>query len=344
MDKTYHHLQPEERATIMLMRDEGHSLRRIARRLGRSPSSISREIRRHGGLRHDSPEPRYDAVMAGRNAIRLRFKSRRSRRLSTDGILFGLVCDLLRLRWSPQQIAGILKRTWPNNMQQTVSHETIYNAIYAQPKGELRRELIACLRQGNSTRKPRSQGKDRRGQITDMVSIHVRPPEVNDRLLPGHWEGDFIKGKNNASAVGVLVERVSRLVLLVKMDGATAASALKGFSEKLNSIAAPMRQSLTYDQGKEMAKHRQLTEHTGVQVYFCDPHSPWQRGSCENTNGLLRQYLPKGTDLSVYSQAMLDAIADEFNMRPRAIHNFASPLAVFKAILENLDMPDSAKH
>ena len=288
--------------------------------------------------------PRYDATAAGRNAMRLRFKPRRRRKLAPDGVLFALVCDLLRQRWSPQQIAGILKRTWPNDMQKAVSHETIYNAIYAQPKGELRRELIACLRQGHSTRGPRSRGKDRRGQIPDMVSIHVRPPEVDDRLLPGHWEGDFIKGKNNASAVGVLVERVSRLVLLARMDDATAASALKGFSDKLNSIAAPMRQSLTYDQGKEMAKHRELSEQTGVKVYFCDPHSPWQRGSCENTNGLLRQYLPKGTDLSVYTQEELDAIADQLNTRPRAVHNFASPLAVFRAMLESLDQPDSSKH
>ena len=225
-----------------------------------------------------------------------------------------------------------------------MSHETIYTMIYAQPKGELRRELIACLRQGRSTRKPRSGGQDRRGGIPDMVSIHVRPPEVDDRQMPGHWEGDFIKGKNNASSVGVLVERVSRLVLLAKMDDATAESALKGFSDKLNSIAAPMRHTLTYDQGREMAKHRELTEQTGVKVYFCDPHSPWQRGSCENTNGLLRQYLPKGTDLSVYSQEELDAIADNLNNWPRATHNFASRLAVFRAMLESLDQADSAKH
>ena len=241
-------------------------------------------------------------------------------------------------------MAGIFKHTWPLEWKRTVSHETIYNMIYAHPKGELRRELIACLRQGRSTRKPRSDGQDRRGGIPEMVSIHVRPPEVEDRQMPGHWEGDFIKGKNNASSVGVLVERVSRLVLLARMDDATAASALKGFSEKLNSIAAPMRLSLTYDQGREMAKHRELTAQTGVKVYFCDPHSPWQRGSCENTNGLLRQYLPKGTDLSVYSQEELDAIADSLNNRPRAVHNFASPLAVFRAMLESLDQPDSAKH
>jgi IS30 family transposase len=172
------------------------------------------------------------------------------------------------------------------------SHETIYNAIYAHPRGELRRQLIACLRHGRSTRMPRKRGTDRRGQIPEMVSIHVRPPEVDDRVMPGHWEGDFIKGAGNQSSVGVLVERTSRLVLLAKMEDATAASALAGFTAKLNSIAAPLRQSFTYDQGKEMTRHQELSAATGVRVYFCDPHSPWQRGTCENTNGLLRQYLP----------------------------------------------------
>ena len=169
---------------------------------------------------------------------------------------------------------------FPDEPERHVSHETIYTAIYAQPRGELRKQLVACLRHGRSTRMPRSRGEDRRGQIPDMVSIHVRPPEVDDRVMPGHWEGDFIKGAGNKSSVGVLVERTSRLVLLAKMDDATAASALAGFSAKLNSIAAPLRKSFTYDQGKEMSRHVDLAAQTGVKVYFCDPHSPWQRGTC----------------------------------------------------------------
>ena len=181
---------------------------------------------------------------------------------------------------------------------------------------------------------PRARGVDRRGQIPDMISIHVRPPEIENRVMPGHWEGDFIKGAGNQSSVGVLVERSSRLVLLAKMEDATAASALTGFSAKLNSIVEPMRHSLTYDQGKEMSRHAELREQTGVNVYFCDPHSPWQRGTCENTNGLLRQYMPKGTDLSVHTQEDLDAIADSLNNRPRATHEFNTPLAVFAAMLE----------
>jgi IS30 family transposase len=233
---------------------------------------------------------------------------------------------------------------YPDDPSQQVSHETIYTAIYARPYGELRRQLVACLRYHRTDRMPRSRRTDRRGQIPDMVSIHLRPPEVDDRVMPGHWEGDFIKGANNASSVGVLVERTSRLVLLARMDDATAASALAGFSAKLNSIAAPLRQSFTYDQGKEMSRHLELTAATGVKVYFCDPHSPWQRGTCENTNGLLRQYLPKGTDLSVYSQDDLDAIADSLNSRPRATHAFHSPFEVFASMLELASRPDTSVH
>jgi IS30 family transposase len=205
-----------------------------------------------------------------------------------------VVLTLLEWKWSPQQIAATFKRTFPDESERNVSHETIYTAIYAQPRGELRRQLIACLRFGRSTRLPRSRGTDRRGQIPDMVSIHVRPPEVDDRVMPGHWEGDFIKGAGNKSSVGVLVERSSRLVLLVKMADASAASALAGFSAKLNSIAAPMRHTLTYDQGKELVRH---------------------------------------ADLSVYSQDELDTIADSLNTRPRATHSFNTPLAVFSHIL-----------
>jgi IS30 family transposase len=225
-----------------------------------------------------------------------------------------------------------------------ISHESIYTAIHAHPRGELNRQFIACLRHGRSTRMPRKRGVDRRGTIPDMVSIHVRPSEIEDRVMPGHWEGDFIKGAGNKSSVGVLVERTSRQVLLAKMEDATAASALAGFSPMLNSIAEPLRHSLTYDQGKEMARHKDLSASTGVKVYFCDPHSPWQRGTCENTNGLLRQYLPKGTDLSVHTQAKLDAIADSLNNRPRVTHAFHSPLEVLAAMLKTAHLPSTPIH
>ena len=344
MGTNYEQLSAEERATIMLMAQEGKSLRAMARTLHRSPSTISREWRRQETAA-DAAGPRgYDAKKAGQEARRRRFKPRRVGKLAVDSVLFGVVQHFLQEGWSPGQIAGTLKLMWPDSLDLRVSAETIYTCLYALPRGALRQELIACLRKARSVRLPRSRGTDRRGQLPDMVSIHVRPPEVEDRALPGHWEGDFIKGAGNRSAVGVLVERRSRLVLLAKMDDATAASALAGYSRKLNSIAAPLRQSLTYDQGKEMARHAELTAQTGVKVYFCDPHSPWQRGSCENTNGLLRQYLPKGTDLALYSQEQLDAIADRLNQRPRAIHGFYPPISVYRALLERLSQPNGSVH
>ncbi|ODV44511.1 transcriptional regulator, partial [Cupriavidus sp. UYMMa02A] len=283
----YQQLQPEERMRIEIWKAENVSQREMARRLGRAPSTLMRELRRnataHGG---------YGAITAQARRAQRRQASRPASKLAADSVLWGVVRHFLDQKWSPQEISATLKRAFPDHREHHVSHETIYNAIYAYPRGELRRQLIACLRQGRAKRLPRSRGTDRRGQIPDMVSIHVRPPEINDRLMPGHWEGDLIKGAGNRSAVGVLVERMSRAVLLVKMSDATAASALAGFTAKLQSLVAPLRQTLTYDQGREMVRHAELSAATGVRVYFCDPHSPWQRGTCENTNGLLRQYLP----------------------------------------------------
>ena len=324
----YRQLQPEERMTIASMTQRCCSMRAMARMLGRSASTISRELERNS-----STTQAYASHTAQVHCALRRREARPAPKLDMGGVSWAAVLTLLDWRWSPQQIAGTLKRVFPDEPERHVSHETIYTAIYAQPRGELRRQLIACVRQGRGTRMPRSRGTDRRGQIPDMVSIHVRPPEVDDRVMPGHWEGDFIKGAGNQSSVGVLVERTSRLVLLAKMKNATAAAALEGFSAKLLSIAAPMRRSLTYDQGKELARHQELTQRTGVAVYFCDPHSPWQRGTCENTNGLLRQYMPKGTDLSLLSQDELDSIADSMNGRPRATHAFNTPLAVFAQML-----------
>jgi len=336
---SYQQLQPEERMTIASMSQSGSSVRAMARTLGRSAGTISRELRRNSCALHGYASLPAQAMRQAR-----RVQARPVAKLDPQHARWGAVLTLLDWKWSPQQIAGILKRVWPEDPSMHVSHETIYTAIYAQPRGELRRQLIACLRHGRSTRMPRKRGVDRRGQIPEMVSIHVRPPEVEDRVMPGHWEGDFIKGAGNKSSVGVLVERSSRLVLLAKMDDATAASALAGFSAKLNSIAEPLRQSLTYDQGKEMTRHSELSANTGVKVYFCDPHSPWQRGTCENTNGLLRQYLPKGTDLSVHTQEELDAIADSLNKRPRATHAFHSPLEVFARMLKQVSHPPTSIH
>ena len=336
MGTRYTHLQCEERMTLASLRQQGFSLRAIAKSLGRSPSSLSRELTRN------STAAGYASAPAQAACQQRRIDARPLRKLHADGALWRVVCDLLVWRWSPQQIARTLRRMHPLDPTWHVSHETIYSTIYAYPKGELRRQLIALLRQGKSSRKRRSAGQDRRGQIPEMVSIHVRPPEADDRLMPGHWEGDLIKGAGNQSAVGVLVERSTRLVLLCKMPDASAESALAAFTAKLNLIAAPLRQTLTYDQGKEMARHRELARSTSMRVYFCDPHSPWQRGTCENTNGLLRQFLPKGTDLSVHDQDALDSIADLMNNRPRQTLGWDSPYQAFQKFMLTLQEQGSA--
>ena len=336
METTYQHLQAEERMTLASLRAQGFSLRSIAQQMRRSPSTLSREL-----ARNSSPSGYWS------RAAQCSYQSRRQAakpapKLHANGVLWHLVTQMLIWHWSPRQISRTLKAMHPNDPGQQVSHETIYNAIYAYPRGELKKQLISLLRQGRNLRRPRSGGKDRRGQIPEMVSIHVRPPEVNDRTMPGHWEGDLIKGAGNKSAVGVLVERSSRMVLLCKMPDASAESALAAFTAKLNLIAAPLRQTLTYDQGKEMAYHQELARRTNLRVYFCDPHSPWQRGSCENTNGLLRQFLPKGTDLSVHDQDALDSIADLMNNRPRETLGWKTPYQTFAGFMQAIAEKEAA--
>ena len=288
-DKRYKQLSAEERATMMLMQQEGSGLREMGRFLKRSPSTVSRELARDLGA-----ESGYVASLAGEQASLLRFKPHKVLKLVVGNPLFEVVKAHLKKNWSPEQIAGTLKRMHPDKPEQRVSHETIYHTLYAMPRGELRRELIACLRWSRDKRRSKTRALDGRGHIAQMQSIHLRPPEVADRLIPGHWEADMIKGAMNRSSVGTLVERTTLMVVLAKMPDGTAQSALDGFSEALSAIPPALRKTFTYDQGREMSKHAQLTERTGVSVYFCDPHSPWQRGLNENTNGLLRQYLPKG--------------------------------------------------
>jgi transposase, IS30 family len=328
MGMSYSHLTAAERTTLMVMLAEGSSQIAVAAHLRRDRSTISRELARNGTDDITTRQP-YDAVLADQRARALREAPGRFPKLGADTPLFAVVADQLREGWSPEQIAGRLKRTFADDSCRTVSHETIYTAIYVMPRGALRSDLISLLRQGHAKRRPRARGQDRRGQIPDMVSLHVRPPEIEDRLIPGHWEGDLIKGARNQSSVGTLVERSSRLVLLARMDGATADTAFAGFTSSLNRVHGSMRKTLTYDQGKEMSRHKDLTAATGVTVYFADPHSPWQRGSNENTNGLLRQYLPKGADLSDLTQDDLDAIAWKLNTRPRKIHGFRMPIEVY---------------
>ena len=337
MGRTYQELSLEERVEIQCRRQQGESLRLIASVLGRAPSTLSRELERA------AVGQAYTAQAAHRRAQHCRRQARVERKLA-DPALWAVVREHLGAGWSPEQIAGILEEAFPDEASLRVSHETIYTAIYLTPRGELRKELIACLRHGRSTRKPRTRGQDRRGQIPNMQSIHVRPPEVTDRQVPGHWEGDLIKGAGNRSSVGTLVERTSGFVVLAKMSSASAVDALASFSLALEGIPAALRKTLTYDQGREMTYHDALTLRTGVQVYFADPHSPWQRWINENTNGLLRQYLPKGTDLSVYSQDELNQIALRLNTRPRKRHAWRTPLQVFTAHLKLAEEPPGVIH
>lgn len=328
MGKHYEQLCAEERGTIMALHHRGSSIRAVARVLRRSASTIWRELRRNGGqdpargpaIGRPRLLPGYDAVVAGRRALRLRRKPRRRRKLHRQGALWALVRQHLLRKWSPEQIAGTLR---------CVSHETIYTAIYAMPRGALRRELTVLLRRGRAKQRPRSRGPCRRGQMGELASIHVRPPEANERLLPGHWEGDFIKGCRNRSAVGTLVDRHSLFLMMAKMDNCSALAALQGFTRAFAPLPPELRKTLTYDQGKEMALHQKLAQSTGLKIYFADPHSPWQRGICENTNGLIRQYLPKSVNLENYSQRQLDYIAWELNTRPRKSFGFKTPAEVF---------------
>lgn len=334
MGEQYQHFSAEERGVIMAMTRDARSVRDIARALGRAPSSVSRERRRNGFRPDDGqaylgrPRLGYDATRAGERARRLRHR-RRGRKLARHSALWARVRGLLELGWSPEQIAGRLKQDHPGQSVLHVSHETIYTAIYAAPKGELRKGLVALLRQHRCLRRPRRRGAERRGRMVNLLSIHLRPPEADERLLPGHWEGDFIKGTRNGSAVGTLVDRKTLFVMLAKMQGASAQDALEGFSAAFNHVGATLRKTLTYDQGKEMALHEELAARTGLKIYFADPHSPWQRGTMENINGLLRQYLPKNQDLSRFTQRDLDQVAWLLNTRPRKSLGFRTPAEVF---------------
>jgi IS30 family transposase len=339
MGKAYRHLSVEERIEVQVQTEQGLSARAIARALKRAATTVTRERKRNGWQRaRQTGRPRkpsgYSAAKAQTRATRMAGKPRVQRKLLVGSAAWVAVLEQFAAGLSPEQAARTLKRMHPENQNLHFSHETIYQAIYAMPRGELRAEVIALLRFGRSKRRPRTRGKDRRGQIPNAVSIHDRPTEIEQRLVPGHWEGDTIKGRYNRSAVGTLVERKTLFVTLARMNGTGSEAAVKGFSSVLSRIDSQHRLSMTYDRGKEMTRHRELTQQTGIQVYFADPHSPWQRGINENTNGLLRQYLPKGDDLSRYSQDDLDAIAWALNTRPRKSLDWKCPAEVF---LPNFD-------
>jgi IS30 family transposase len=302
----------------------GGSFRQIAVGLGRSASTVCREVNANGGRRS------YRALDADRAAAVRALRPKRAK-LASCRRLRAIVERKLKALWSPEQISAWLAETYPNDPGMWVSHETIYQSLFVQSRGALRKELHTCLRSGRAVRRPKAytKGGFGQGQIRDMVMISQRPPEVADRAVPGHWEGDLIFGKRNSS-IGTLVERHSRYVVLLKLpNGHGAAAVRKAMTKRILTLPAQLRRSITWDQGKEMAEHAQFTIDTGVQIYFCDPKSPWQRGSNENTNRLLRQYLPKSTDLSHCSQRELDAIARSLNTRPRQTLSWMTPSQAF---------------
>jgi IS30 family transposase len=297
----------------------GSSIREIAGRLRRAASTVSREVARHGG------RPAYRAYDADRQAWNAGLRPKRCL-LAMNIELRDIVASKLILDWSPEQIAGWLKAQYPHNESMRVSHETIYRSLFIQARGVLKKELLDHLRSKRRMRRSRhaSEHGHSRGQIVDAISIRERPAEAGDRAIPGHWEGDLLSGGKN-SYIATLVERHSRFLMLVKVPSKETEAVVAALSEHVRKLPTTLRRSLTWDRGLEMAKHKEFTVATDVQVYFCDPQSPWQRGSNENTNLLLRQYFPRGTDLSPFTQAQLDQVSLRLNQRPRKTLGFQTP-------------------
>jgi len=317
-------LSLEEREEISRGLAAGDSIRAIAEALGRCPSTVCREVNANGGRR------KYRALVADRAACRRALRPKRAK-LAECRRLREVVERKLEARWSPEQISAWLALEYPDRPEMQVSHETIYQSLFVQSRGALRKELHSCLRSGRAMRRAKAytKGNVGQGQLRNMVMISERPAEVKDRAVPGHWEGDLIFGKKMTS-IGTLVERHSRYVILLKLPNGHGAEAVrKAMTKRILTLPAQLRRSITWDQGKEMAEHVRFTVDTGVQVYFCDPKSPWQRGSNENTNGLLRQYLPKSSDLSQCTQRELDAVARSLNTRPRQTLGWMTPSQAF---------------
>lgn len=326
------YLTYDERNLIADLHDKGMSIRAIAAQLGRSASTISREL-----ARGKSPQGIYGPRTAHQMAYdrRLRPKARKT----LEPGLWGEVMDKLKLRWSPAQISRYLNENFPHNKHMNACPETIYQAIYIQAKGTLKAEIIRAMRQGRAERRPQEVHRNPRPRFRDpMVMISQRPASIEDRAVPGHWEGDLIIGKNGTSAIGTLVERSTRFLMLVHLpDGHTSEQVVSGIIKQMRQLPEHMRGSLTWDQGAEMARHQHITTALNMDVYFCDPHSPWQRGTNENTNGLLRQYFPKGTDLSVYTPSDLARVADELNERPRQTLGWKTPKEAFNAFIQQTE-------
>jgi len=332
-------LDLEEREVIMLGLARQQSLRAIAAELGRAPSTISREV-----AKYSLASGKYSAAHAERRSARNACRAQTSK-LASNPRLCSEVADRLTRHDSPEQIANRLIMDFPDDPEMRVSHETIYKELYVQGRGVLRRELAACLRTGRAVRKPRNRRANTgRGTLAGAVSISERPPEVEDRAVPGNWEGDLIEGSvASQSAIGTLVERTTGFVMLLHLpDGHTAEQVAQAMVAKMSQLPAILRLTLTWDRGTEMANHAQIAEATGLDIYFCDPRSPWQRGSNENANGLLRQYFPKGTDLSIYPADYLDYVANRLNNRPRKRHNWHTPAEMLDKLLSDHDVASTA--
>ena len=317
----------EEREIISRELSRQRSARYIGKLLGRHHSTIAREIERNGGAadyRACAGQERYES-----------FKARpKERKLAASSRLHDAVNEGLKQKWSPEQVSARLVKEYPDDPEMRVSHETIYQTLYLQAKGELRTQLKLALRQGRARRVPRSRETLSRGKIPDMVNISERSAEADDRAVPGFWEGDLIIGKGGKSQIATLVERTSRFTMLVRIPYDRCADRVAALlARKMETLPEFLRNSVTWDQGKEMARHADFTVRTGLPVYFCDPHSPWQRGTNENTNGLLRQYFPKGADLSLHTQEELDKVAAELNGRPRETLNWRKPIEVFDELI-----------
>lgn len=325
----YQRLTHEEREEISRQLAIGQSLREIAKNLGRSPSTISREVSKGSANRYI-----YRALRAQSRAYR-NYKKRRGskRKLAINIELQVYVHEKLRLKWSPEQIAHNLKKEYPLNENMRVSHEAIYMYLYVLPRGGLKKELLRCLRQNHKRRRKRKGTSETpTRKITDMISIEERPAEVADRIIPGHWEGDLLIGRNRQSALGTLVERTTRTVILVPLKSKTATEVREAFAKEALSLPKQMRLTLTYDQGREMAQHSLFTKMTGVKVFFAHPASPWERGTNENTNGLIRQFFPKGTDFNKVTRKEIKHVQDLLNGRPRKVLNWDCPYKAFEKL------------
>ena len=328
----YHRLTINEREDIVLGLAQGRNRREIALMLGRAPSTISREIR-YSNYKTTGRSLPYRAARAQTIANTKARMHRRKLKLDTNERLREFVFKHLNLRWSPEQIVKRLKILYPIDMSMRISPETIYSYLYLWPRGELRKVVLKCLRRTHKCRRKYAKGRPNNQAIQDFISIEERPKEVADRIIPGHWEGDMIMGHNNASGLGTLVERTTRMIFLVRLKNKDAQSVRIAYARKFKHLPEGLKRSLTYDNGQEMAKHKLFTKNTHIQVYFAHPHSPWERGTSENTNGLIRQFFPKGTNFDKVSLRQINQVQNMLNDRPRKVLGYLTPNEVFVKLL-----------